>query len=107
MDLDECSSLVELDQVAIAARLQLGARRARRRRRRVQRVLDADVVIGVDLDVLPERHVVGDAVVRQQVRAFFIVEDHQRQLVRGAMVALTGDLEAPASRPGGVRRRGR
>ena len=98
MDLDECSSLVELDQVAIAARLQLGARRAGRRRRRVQRVLDADVVIGVDLDVFPERHVVGNAVVRQQVSAFFIFEDHQWQLVRGAVVALAGDLEAPRSR---------
>ena len=98
MDLDECSSLVELDQVAIAARLQLGARWARRRRRRVQRVLDADVVIGVDRDVFPERHVVGDAVVRQQVRAFFIFEDHQRQPVRGAVIALAGDLEAPPFR---------
>src|SRR5439155_23691328 len=68
-----------------------------RRRRRVQRVLEADVVIGVDGDVAPERHVVGDAVVRQQQRAFLVFEDHQWRLVRGAVVALAGDLEAPWS----------
>ncbi len=79
VDLDECASFVELDQVAIAARLQLGARWTRRRRRRVQRVLDADVVIRVDGDVFPERHVVGNTVVGQQVSAFFVFEDHQRQ----------------------------
>ena len=71
MDLDEGARFIELDQVAIAARLQLGARWAGRRRRRVQRVLDADVVIGMDRDVFPERYVVGDAVIRPQVRAFF------------------------------------
>ena len=97
MDLDECSGFVELDQVAIAACLQLGAGRARRRWRRVQRVLDADVMIGVDGHVLPERHVIGDAVVRQQLHPFLIFEDHQWQLAGGAMHALTGDLEAPRS----------
>ena len=33
------------------ARLQLGARRTRRRRRRIERVLDADVVIGMNGDI--------------------------------------------------------
>jgi hypothetical protein len=66
-------------------------------RRRVERVLDADVVIGVNGDVPPEWHVVGDTVVRQQVQAFFILEDHQRQLAGGPMHPLTGDLEAPRS----------
>ncbi len=95
MDFDECASFVELDQVAIAARLKLRAGRAGRRRRRVQRVLDADVVIRMNGDVFPERHVVGDAVVRQQKSAFLVFEDHQWQLVRGAVVALAGDLQAP------------
>jgi hypothetical protein len=49
------------------------------------------VVIGVNRDVLPEWHVVG-----QQVRAFFIVEDRQRQLVDGPVITLAGHLEAPA-----------
>jgi len=34
------------------------------------------VVIRVDGDVFPERHVVGNTVVGQQVRAFFVFEDH-------------------------------
>ena len=46
------------------------------------------MVIGVDGDVFPQRHVVGDAVVRQQVSAFFIFKDHQRQLAGGADVRL-------------------
>jgi hypothetical protein len=53
------------------------------------------MVIGVDRDVLPERHVIGDPVVRQQVRAFFVVEDHQWELVRGAVVALAGNFQTP------------
>ena len=65
------------------------------------------MVIGVDGDVSPQRHVVGDAVVRQQVRAFFVFEDHQRQLARGAVDALAGDVAGTTLRPGGVRRRGR
>ena len=95
MDLDQVPAAIELDQTLITARLELGARRAGRRRRRIQRVLDADVVIGVDGHVFPQRHVVGHAVVRQQLRPLFILEHDPGQLARGAVDALPGDVAAP------------
>ena len=55
------------------------------------------MVIGVDGDVPPKGHVGGDAIVRQQVPAFLVLEHHHRPLAGGAMHPLTGGLEAPRS----------
>jgi hypothetical protein len=54
----------------------------------------ADVVIGVESDVLPERHVVRNAVVRQKVSAFFIFEDDLWQTAGGAVHAQPGHIAA-------------
>src|SRR5579859_6618121 len=95
MDFDQIPAQIELDQRSITARLELGARRAGRRRRRIQRVLNADVVIGVDGHVAPQRHVVGHAVVRLQMRPLFVLEHHPRELAGRAVDALAGDVAAP------------
>src|SRR5579859_919887 len=95
MDFDQIPATIELDQRSITARLELGARRAGRRRRRIQRVLDADVVIGVDGRVAPQRHVVGHAVVRPQMRPLFILEYDPRQAASRTVDALARDVAGP------------
>src|SRR5882762_2973739 len=95
MDLDQGPATIELDHPLITARLELGAGRAGPRRRRIQRVLDADVVIRVDGHVAPQRHVVGHAVVRLQLRPLLIFEDDPWQAAGGAVDALPSDAAAP------------
>src|SRR5712691_9245013 len=95
MDLDQVPAPIELDQRAITARLELGPRWAGHRRRRIQRVLDADVVIRVDGHVAPQRYVVGHAVVRLQMRPLLILEHDPRQAASGTVHALPGDVAAP------------
>src|SRR5437870_10259779 len=95
MDLDQIPAQIERDQRPITARLELGTRWAGRRRRRIQRVLDADVMIRVNGHVAPQRHVVGHTVVRLQMRPLFVLKHDPGQLAGGAVDALPRDVAAP------------
>src|SRR5438876_6401708 len=51
------------------------------------RRVDADVVIHMDGHLAPQRHVVGHAVVRLQLRPLFVLEHDSRQAASGATPA--------------------
>jgi hypothetical protein len=96
MDLHEFAAAIELHETAVATDFQLRPRWAGARRHRVERLVEADVVVRMDGHRLPRRHVVDDAVVGQQLRLLLRFEDLARELAGCAMDAKAGNLPAPA-----------
>jgi hypothetical protein len=65
VDLHELATPIQANQLLVGTDLQLGPWRTGGRRRRVESVLERDVMVGVDLDLSPDRHIVGYVVVGQ------------------------------------------
>lgn len=92
--LDEFALGVDAHELAVAADRNLLAEVASRHG--VERLLELDVVVGVDGALGPARRVVALAGQRQELVSLLVLEDDQGPLARGTMNPRAGGLEAPA-----------
>ncbi len=96
MNLDQLAAAVDVHQLPIGPDLQPGPGWTAIIGNRVQRVAEGDVVIGVNGHLAPQRNLVRQVEVREQVGALLVLKHHQRDLAGGSVDALASDFQAPA-----------
>jgi len=95
MGLDQHAAMVDAHQLAIRSHLDGGVRRTAIEGHRVERRLELDVVVQMDLHLGPGRHREGLGVEGLELALLLVAEDLQRHLPRRPVEARPGHFQAP------------
>src|SRR5438093_137194 len=94
MGFDQLAVNIDADQRAICTDLNLRTGNPTRRDR-IQRAINTDMLIGMNLTVGPVRRIKAPALERNQNRFFFALENLDRYSAGGSMDAAAGGIPAP------------